>query len=543
MKKQETSSKDQALLTALSPVVNKLIDLNYQNSKDKIASQMAPLLGSAIREQIKSQKDDVVDALYPVLGNMISKYVSQSFQEMLNSINDQIQDGLSFHTFKRKVKAKMRGVSETQLLLEENSASDIRALLLIHKETGIVLAEVYDPEKPLSEPEMVASMMTAIRSFVNDWVEKNEVHSEIGEINYGGSKIIIEDGGYSYLAVIVDGPTYSKTYKKIRTTLEQIIIDHGEDIRNFNGNLNDFSNMSIYHEIALLLENKEPLQNRKKKLHPLLFLLPLLLVSFGTWHWYINNLDTALNQKIKTTLYKTTQLTSFRIDSFVEDGSVTLRGEVPFKYHKSLAVNVLKDISSIKKIHNEIKIVNALHDPMQISSNISYLISGINLDDGINITYIYTYPSVKITGNTWDNKRKNKVINTFNKIKTIENISFDIKIMPPKKELKFYYEHSSFLLSKTQTLQLLEFSKLLNILDTKTIISIKGYSDNLGSHNAKQKVALKRAQSVASVLEEKFSVKQKMIISGEKQLPHGIDVENHPNKARFTSITLEYGDE
>ena len=192
MNETKNNLQEKALLEAFSPLVSKLIDKNYEESQDKIASQIAPLIGSAIKEQIKNQKDDVVDALYPVMGNMISRYVSKMFEEMLNSINKQIQTGLSFKTFSRRIEAKIKGVSETELLLSETSFSNIRAVFLIHKETGIVLAQAQSDLNPINEADMLASMMTAIRSFVNDWVEKNETYSELGEIEYGGSKIVIE---------------------------------------------------------------------------------------------------------------------------------------------------------------------------------------------------------------------------------------------------------------------------------------------------------------------------------------------------------------
>ncbi|MEJ2415074.1 MAG: hypothetical protein P8Y22_07410 [Sulfurimonas sp.] len=253
MSSNKTKKDEESLEEALSPLINRLIDKNYESSKEKISQQMAPLIGGAIRKQIKSQKDDIVDALYPVVGNMISRYVTKMFEDMLANINNQIQNGLSFKTIKRKLTAKIKGVSESELLLNENAVVKMQSLLLIHKETGIVLAHVENPDSPLNEPEMLASMMTAIRSFVNDWVEKNSDNNELGEIEYGDKKIIIESSGYSYLAVIVQGNTNKLIYDKIREALENIVLNHGDEIKNFNGNLENFDNITIYREISQLL--------------------------------------------------------------------------------------------------------------------------------------------------------------------------------------------------------------------------------------------------------------------------------------------------
>jgi hypothetical protein len=52
---------------------------------------------------------------------------------------------------------------------------------------------------------MIGGMLTAIRSFVNEWISSSGNTSELDEIDYGRSKIMLEVAGYCYLAVVVDG--------------------------------------------------------------------------------------------------------------------------------------------------------------------------------------------------------------------------------------------------------------------------------------------------------------------------------------------------
>ena len=528
MKNKKQIQEDKALLEALSPVINDLIDDNYKNSKDKIASQMAPLMGSAIREQIKSQKDDIVDALYPVIGNMINKYVTKSLEEMLNSVNNKIQNGLSFEALKRKIKAKSEGISETELLLDESSNSRIKAILLMHKETGIILAQAYDTNTQLDEPEMIASMMTAIRSFANDWIEKNETHNEIGEINYGGSKILIENSDYSYLATLTDGTTYNKTYTKIRTTLENILLTYGSDIRRFNGNLSQFPDKEINKRLALLLENND-IENKKKKLHPIIYIAPILLLAFSIWNWYAYSMDNTITKKTNEIIYKTPQLTTYRITTNSDSGTITLKGEVPLEYHKSLAQSLVEKIDGVKDIKNEIIVVHSLEDPMQISSNIHYLLNGLNSNAGVNLTYKYKYPSLKISGSTWDLTRKNGVISQLKKIDGVKDIIDDIKIVVPKIETILYFDRGISKVSQTQEKDLIKLISLLKQLDSNLTVNIKGYSDHLGTKKANKKIVINRARNVANFLKEKGSIEQKIKIFGI----------NEPNQKRCAIITLE----
>jgi flagellar motor protein MotB len=535
---QQIKKEDEALLEAISPIINELIDRNYKNSQNKIASQMAPLIGSAIRQQIKSQKDEIVDALYPVIGNMISRYVSKTFEEMLESINQQIQNGLSAKVIKRKIQSKIQGVSETELLLKENANSNIRALFLIHKETGIVLTHAENPSSPINEPEMLASMMSAIRSFVNEWIEQNQEHQELGEIEFGGNKIIIENAGYSYLAVITNGSVYRSTYDKIRNVLESIVLKYGDEIRNFNGNLATFPNMQIYKEVSNLLQKNKDEQKKEKKLHPLMFIIPILFISWIGWNLYKDNLNETLIKNINTTLYKTPQLTNYRLYATLEDAKVTLKGEVPFKYHKELAYEKISNLNGIKNVNNEIMIVPTLDDPMQISSNISYLIKGFSLFKKATLKYSYDYPVLFIEGTMQSKKDKETLLRELKKIKGVKEIKQNISVVLPIIESTIYFDKGSSKISAKQESKLISLITLLKTLDSDLTIHIKGYGDPSGSAEINKKLVDKRATNIAKYLQNKGLISQKILAQGFDGAPKGVDAIKNPEQARCAILSL-----
>lgn len=534
-----TRKEDNALEEALSPIVNKLIDKNYETSQDKIAVQMAPLIGSAIREQIKSQKDDVVDALYPVIGNMISRYVTKTLEDMLTKINSQIQNGLSFATIKRKLIARLKGVSESELLLNENASANIRALLLIHKETGIVLAHSENPKHPVSEPEMIASMMTAIRSFVNDWIEQNSVHHELGEIDFGGNKIIIEASGYSYLAVIVEGAAYKSTYDMIRTTLEYIVLHHGDSIREFDGNHSNFPNLEIYKEISMLLSTNKKELEQKKKIHPLIFIVPFIFLALGGYSYYKNYLDNAIIQTINTKFYKTPQLTSYRLDVKIDDGVIVLSGEVPFEYHKQLSYSLATKATHDRKIQNNIIVINSYIDPMQVSSNIAHLIRGLNTQDGINISYTYNLTTLTLTGSLWGSSLEKKVLTEIKTIAGIQNITNNIKIILPTLSKTIYFKRNFSTLTQAAQTTLIETISLLQKLDNNVTIKLSSYSDLIGSKAHNQVLSKKRIAKTSTFLRRQGKITNNIVTVIYNKLPKNIDLTDDPQKARCITITYQ----
>src|SRR5919199_519506 len=153
-----------AISTALAPVIPEAVAKQVLNSPGALAKALGPEMGTAIKEQIMLERDAMVDALYPVIGSTISKYMAEAIQ----SINDKVENTFSMEGFSRKIRAKMQGISEAELIFREAMPFTVQAMFLIHKASGLVIAEVQPSDSQRLESEMVAGMLTAIRSFVND---------------------------------------------------------------------------------------------------------------------------------------------------------------------------------------------------------------------------------------------------------------------------------------------------------------------------------------------------------------------------------------
>ena len=540
-------TEDAQLQEALSPIVNAILDTNYDSVKDEMTAHIAPLLGPAIKEQVKNQKDDVVDALYPVMGNMISRYVTKSLEEVFTNINAQVQNGLSYKSLKRKVKAKMQGVSEAELLFNENAFSNIQAIFLIHKDTGIVLAQAQNPNHEINDSDMLASMMTAIRSFVNDWVSQDGESKELGEIDYGGNKIIIEPSNYSYLAVIVEGAAYRATYEKIRDTLGNIVAEYGEHIREFAGDLEAFSEYKVYEELEpLLLEEKSEEETTKVKIHPLMYILPLVLLSWWGFFMYKDYMNNTLKEKVDTLLYKTSSLTSYRLDTQVEDGVVTLKGEVPFSYHKQLASKLIRNVSDVVSVNNQIIVVPTLSDPVQIDAYIAHTILGLNAQKGLNLKYKYDYENLKVFGTAFSESLKTSAIQTLAKIKGINTIQDEIKVtvpsLPPVKK-SIYFARGFTTLNKQAKSDLRATIALLKKFDKSRVFYITSYTDLIGNSKDNKSLSSRRIKNVIKFLQEEGKISNKLVVTEKDTPPDGVDARKEPDKARCIIISTQKKEE
>jgi len=541
-KKENNINEEDALENAFAPIVNRLIDKNFENSGEKMASHIAPLIGGAIREQIKSQKDDIVDALYPVMGNMISKFVTKSFEELLRKINAQIQNGLSFANIQRKIKAKIKGVSETELLLEESCEANIKAALLIHKESGMLLAKVQNDDAPLNDPDMLASMMTAIRSFVNEWVSHNSNNTELGEIEYGGNKIIIESSGFSYLAVIVEGAAYTKTYEKIRSVLADIVLQHSQSIKEFQGDFSTLDQEAIKEKLSELLTHKEDEKNDgAQKTHPLLYIIPLLIIGFVLYEAYQNYIDKQIEKSIQTKLHNSPVLRPFAIDVTVDDKVAILRGELPFSYYKELAEKKSSQVENLKELHNEIFIKKAALDPLQVSTHIAYLIKGFNLAHNVALDYNFDFDKQTLTlqGSLPTRQQKQELLSELQKIEGIREIQDHITLSLPKIDAKIYFQKGASRLTPLAQKELISIIEKLKPLPSDYTLILESFSDTLGSKETNRKLAKKRLENIQQFLQVQGALHNTIETKIYDAPPPGVNAKENPDLARRIDITLK----
>lgn len=501
------------------------------NSSEHIKEKISPVVATAIKQSIKSSKNDVVDSLYPIIGSMITKYVSRTFEDMINSINNQIRNRLSFRAISRKLRAKIQGISETELLLKESSKACIKTLFLIDKNSGVVLTTLENKNSTISEPEMVASMLTAIRSFINDWVDKNEENKELNTIDYGGSKIIIESSSSCYLAAIVDGAITKETYKKIEEALAQIVSKYGNKIRGFDGDLDNLPLDKINNILLTLLSYEEYIE-KNEKIHPIIYLVPLtffLIVSFFIYNYIIDN---SLEKKADDLLFKNTNLTIYRLDVTVKNRDVFINGVVPNSFYKDIAYDTLKNLTEAKSITNNIQIDSNIYNPKDIYNQAQFLQVALNQKDGNRINIEFEYPNLFINGSVISKKERIYVQNQFSMIKGLNKIDFDIKVIPPNIDEIIHFELNSSQIAQNQEYKLINIINLLHRLDEDLVLQIVGFRDYAGSDKRNEILVKERALSVMKYLKLKGNVVQKLEDIGINEIPKDIDEENYPEQGR-----------
>jgi len=306
----------------------------------------------AISKGIADNKETMIDALYPIMGGMISKYVTQAIKEMMETINKKIENGLSVENYKRKVKAKLSGVSETEILLEESSSSVISSLFVIHKESSLLIAEAHLEDKEIDDAHMVASMASAIKDFINDWIKNNESHNEVQILSYGNATLYIESAGSVYIVAFLDAEPKYEQRSDINAFFAKIVKKYATFFQKFDGDdsADEIVTLSMEMEDYLYAHQPDAKKEKKNPAKYILFFMAFLLFGYGVYvfnAWYVKN-------GLENTVYAQT---GEHISISSKNDYLVLTGQVS-------STDTVYEIEKIMKRHSKEMIKNHLLVPM-----------------------------------------------------------------------------------------------------------------------------------------------------------------------------------
>ena len=419
---QELESFEKAIVHAL----NALIEHGSKTSYHSIIEKISPLIYQELHCYTLSHKEQVSDLLYPVVGGMIAKYVSQMLQDMMNDINTKIQHGLSIQNIKRKIRAKIQGIEESELLLYESMPVHVKAVLLIHKPMGAVIAYRVDEKERIDEPEMVGSMLTALTDFINNWIHKQEQFRDVNEINYGGSKIYLESSGHSYLAVLLEGQTTQDVMNRTNRVLETILDRYATSIQTFDGDLSSLP----AHEISELFAPLFALNHhRKKEQTPSkwpLAIIALTLFVFAGWYYYVQyqkeHFETMILQRIHTNAH----LALYAINTSWQHNVLLIEGKVPNQRLKDEIFKVVMTKKFPYDIENRVLVIEPLEDYAKSKRIIAKQIAILNNDLHTNLTYNVSNGVVNVSGETASPQQLQRAVDIISELDAITHVYVNV---------------------------------------------------------------------------------------------------------------------
>jgi outer membrane protein OmpA-like peptidoglycan-associated protein len=537
MIKHRTLQDKLAMSLALSPVLADAITQQIISSPGEFARALGPEMGNAIKEQIHLERDAMVDALYPVIGSTVSKY----FAEAVRAINEKVEKTFSLEGVSRKIRAKLQGVSEAELIFRESVPFTVQAIFLIQKTSGLVIAEVQPSERQQLESEMVAGMLTAIRSFVNDCIAQSGEISEIDQIDYGNSKIILEVAGYCYLAVVIQGEPPNLFKQKMRTALSNIVLNYDKPIEAFDGDPNN-----VPEQITPMLYNLTKLEGKFAKYKGPLTPVGLMLVSLGVLaaifvplgiNHYWGKIESRQEENTKLALESEPELAIYRLGVDANRGTIKLTGRLPNQYLRSKAEQIAQKAEPKLKINNAIIPIEVPADPVLAQAEVKRITNLLNQMDGAVLAADFKAGKVTVQGTVLQEADATKVTDAFKQIPGVQSVTNTVQLQPLAIASRVYFDQGSSELKATEISKISQIKAFLDQYSTKNL-KLVGHTDPKGSAAENQQLALERAIKVKDVLVTQGVDSKRLQTVGTIDPPIGIKGEQVPQLSRCVEFQI-----
>ncbi|MEM6445991.1 MAG: OmpA family protein [Cyanobacteria bacterium P01_D01_bin.123] len=520
---------------AIAPEMATALREQVRLEPDAIANAIAPEMGKAIKDQIVMERDAMVDALYPVIGSTIAKYLAAT----LENINRKLEEALSVEGVKRKIRARLQGISEAELLLRESVPFFVQNVFLIHKNSGLVIAEAQQAEGPMLESDMIAGMLTAIRSFVNEYIAQSGDMSELDDIKYGNSEVMLEVAGYCYLAVVVQGQPPQAFARDVSRTLSHIIQTYGDAIEAFTGDLDEvpsdvkasLDQLCDRYTPALNEPESVPIQRGRSALTIGVTALAIVLLLWGTGSWLSHRLEMAAERA----LFSNPELSVYRLEAdaqrglFHPHGTLTLTGRVPDAYLQQKAASVASTVVSARaRIANEILAVETPTNPVLTAAEVERVTAVLNRQDSVDISTTLDAGRVTARGTVEKVADADAIAATLAAIPGVRSVTNVTMLTPLTLPTRIYFKANSAQIPATLLNSKLEPVRAFLEQYPDTRLRIIGHSDTSGVPQTNQLLALRRAQTVKYALELIGIEPTRLEVVGIGEPPRGVDT-SQPN--------------
>jgi flagellar motor protein MotB len=217
----------------LAEVVSEALALRA--SRDNSVSQtLAPAITSALHDSIRDRPEVIANALYPVMGPAIRKSITETINSLFEGFNRALEDSLSPRSIGWRIDAMRTGRPYSEVVFLKTLLYRVEQVFLIHKETGLLIAQVAASTGVSKDADMMSGMLTAIQDFVIDSFEVDAAE-RLHTLKLGGLTILIEFGPDVVLAAAIRGSVPSWYVNKLVETQEHIQLMYRRQLAAFDG--------------------------------------------------------------------------------------------------------------------------------------------------------------------------------------------------------------------------------------------------------------------------------------------------------------------
>lgn len=250
---------------------------------DRLSRSLGPAVENAIESSIRRNRKILVDALFPIMGPSIRKAVISTIQRMIQSFDKTLEYSLSIQGLKWRLEALRTKKPFGEIVLLHTLVYQVEQIFLIHNRTSLVIQHVVSNNVKIQDPDLVSSMLSAIRDFIHDSFSLDR-EQNLDTLHIADRTIWIEQGTHALLAAVIRGTPPEGLRSNLCDILDVIHISHGDELENFNGDTTGFE--TIRPDLEECLESGY--KAKEKRISPLFWLLvSAVILVLAAWCFFL----------------------------------------------------------------------------------------------------------------------------------------------------------------------------------------------------------------------------------------------------------------
>ncbi|MFN8674439.1 MAG: hypothetical protein U0457_20460 [Candidatus Sericytochromatia bacterium] len=270
----------------LSNVLTRTIDI-VSKKDNKFSEVLSPTIEDSLRKSVKKNPKALADALFPVMGPAIRHAIIATFESMISSMNQILEQSFSFKAFKWRLESFRTGKPFAEIIILNSLVYRVEQVFLIHKKTGLLLNHITNESVKAQDADIVSGMLTAIQDFIQDSFEI-EKDKKLETLRVGELLLMIEQGPDAILAGIIRGTPNNDLREIFQQNIELIHLEMATDLDVFNGDNEAFKKTDPYLKECLRL--KLEAKNSKRNYKAIIFLFILFFIFLFLLSFYIKDL-------------------------------------------------------------------------------------------------------------------------------------------------------------------------------------------------------------------------------------------------------------
>jgi outer membrane protein OmpA-like peptidoglycan-associated protein len=247
----------------------------------RLGEVLSPAVERAVQCSVNKDPRTFIGIFSPLMGATIRKSIAETLESTLQSLNQALKHSLSWRGLLWRIEARRAGTTFADVVLRHTLVYRVEHLFLIHKESGLLISHVAADDAASEDPQLVSGMLTAIQDFVRDSFGRGQA-AGLDTLRLGDRVLWCEQGPLAFLAAVIRGTPPESLHATLRDTLATIHDEWRTPLAEYAGDDAGFGGVPERLRPCLRAQARTV----EKRLSPLLWAVPLLLIALGAYWLY-----------------------------------------------------------------------------------------------------------------------------------------------------------------------------------------------------------------------------------------------------------------